>query len=418
MNKKYYITLLTVSFLVFVITKYKPHEHPQVKVVKEYIIQKVSYENTESIKTVNKMGCYDKPLDQKIYQRGEYWVMTNYIKPKMEFHCHESITYTTHGDFQFLDNLPPLVERWLGPVSIALHAPGDDFKDTLESMLYFRECTSNMIREYVSFHVYFHNKHLPKEIPSFEKISQLTYDCKGGPPIVKKSSQMYKTKKNLLYPVNVGRNIAREAAQTHYIFASDIELYPSPNIIPKFLAMIEKNEGPLQSKNKVFPIPIFEIKEDQAVPETKTALQGMLRKKTAIPFHKFVCSWCHNIPKAREWEKAAEGKNMEVFHVAKRQGPYKSWEPIYIGTNDEPLYDERLSWEGKRDKMTQGYVLCVKDYDFLILNNAFLVHRPGIKKYHNDPGRNKISSQTNRLIGSRIFPEIKRLYGSRKGCIV
>ena len=31
-----------------------------------------------------------------------------------------------------------------------------------------------------------------------------------------------------MYPVNVGRNIARETATTHFILASDIELYPNP----------------------------------------------------------------------------------------------------------------------------------------------------------------------------------------------
>lgn len=59
---------------------------------------------------------------------------------------------------------------------------------------------------------------------------------------------MYKAQKKLLYPVNVGRNVARETAQTHYILPSDIELYPSPNIIEKFLAMIADNSGPLLSK--------------------------------------------------------------------------------------------------------------------------------------------------------------------------
>jgi len=29
------------------------------------------------------------------------------------------------------------------------------------------------------------------------------------------------------------------------------------------------------------------------------------------------------------------------------------WEPIYIGTHADPHYDERLSWEGKSDKMPQ-----------------------------------------------------------------
>jgi hypothetical protein len=63
------------------------------------------------------------------------------------------------------------------------------------------------------------------------------------------SSQLYKAQKKLLYPVNVGRNIARDAALTHFILASDIELYPNPGLVHKFLEMIARNEGPLKRKN-------------------------------------------------------------------------------------------------------------------------------------------------------------------------
>lgn len=47
---------------------------------------------------------------------------------------------------------------------------------------------------------------------------------------------------------------------------------------------------------------------------------------------------------------------LDIFHIGKRIGPFVHWEPIFIGTNFEPLYDERLSWEGKSDKMTQVYI--------------------------------------------------------------
>jgi hypothetical protein len=39
--------------------------------------------------------------------------------------------------------------------------------------------------------------------------------------------------------------------------------------------------------------------------------------------------------------------------VVRREFPYHRWEPIYIGTNQEPLYSEQLTWEGQQDKMTQ-----------------------------------------------------------------
>ena len=68
---------------------------------------------------------------------------------------------------------------------------------------------------------------------------------------------------------------------------------------------------------------------------------------------------------------------MRVFRVAKRYWPYDHWEPIFIGTNAEPFYDERLTWEGRGDKMTQGYQMCVLDYEFHILrlvNKYRMVH--------------------------------------------
>lgn len=44
---------------------------------------------------------------------------------------------------------------------------------------------------------------------------------------------------------------------------------------------------------------------------------------------------------------------MEVFYVGKREGKFSHWEPIFIGTHSDAYYDDRLSWEGKKDKMTQ-----------------------------------------------------------------
>lgn len=66
----------------------------------------------------------------------------------------------------------------------------------------------------------------------------------------------------------------------------------------------------------------------------------------------------------------------------------------------------------------QGYALCVLNYDFLILDNAFLVHKPGIKVFKKDVRRAMLAGKTNQLIKKIIFPELKIIYGSRKGCAV
>lgn len=106
---------------------------------------------------------------------------------------------------------------------------------------------------------------------------------------------------------------------------------------------------------------------------------------------------------------------MRIFSTTKRQGKFKHWEPIYIGTQEEPYYDERLSWEGKSDKMTQGYILCILDYQFALLSDAFLCHRPGIKTMK-EAVRRELEKKSWDLIKTTIAPEIKAIYGERRGC--
>ncbi|XP_051172308.1 beta-1,4-glucuronyltransferase 1-like [Leptopilina boulardi] len=365
--------------------------------------------------------CREKSLEHRISQRGDYWVLYNYVPMNMFVHCWETITYSTHADYTFFDNLEPLLDRWRAPISIALHAPGTDFQPTIDSIQYARSCGSPLVSQLVTFHIYFSSKHMPKAIPSRSKILSEQYNCSLTAPWINVPvSKLYKTDKRLLYPVNLGRNIARESALTHYVLASDIELYPSPNLPAKFLEMIRKNKQPalLKPNPKVFVLSIFEVTKTAQPPTNKTVLLQMLKSGQAIPFHKKVCPGCHNIPKSKEWQDAPETENLNIFHVGKRAGVFIHWEPIFIGTDNDPLYDERLSWEGRSDKMTQGYALCVLDYDFLILDNAFLVHRPGIKIYKKDARRDMLTAKTNQLIRKIIVPELKVLYGTRKGCAI
>ncbi|KAJ2946527.1 hypothetical protein O0L34_g12581 [Tuta absoluta] len=384
-------------------------------------------ENILTMPTLNQLktllGCNDRDFTSQTLQRGEFWVLKNYIQAEHgNLMCHESITYTTHASYEFLDNVPPLVERWLAPVSLAIFAPGSDFEPTVQSIRYLRDCLGNThIKEYVTFHLFFSYKHMPpQQVPQVSSFLSKTFNCSETPPYKKTNFTTYMKKNNLLYPVNVARNIARDAALTHFVLPSDIELYPSPNLIPKFLNMIARNEGPLPTRTnpRVFPLTLFEVAANAKVPSTKTELLHMLSTKTAIPFHKFVCPSCHNIPQAQQWMNAKETNQMSVFHVGKRRGKHVNWEPIYIGTHQDPYYDERLSWEGKKDKMTQGYVLCVKDYDFMILNNAFLIHKPGIKRYQKEAKRDTLAGKQAAFVRTRIGPELKKLYGIRNGCAI
>ena len=68
--------------------------------------------------------------------------------------------------------------------------------------------------------------------------------------------------------------------------------------------------------------------------------------------------------------------------------------------------------------MAQGYKLWLLNYQFHILDNAFLIHWPGIKTnktLRSAINKKKIDTQ-NEMLKKTIFPEIKKLYGVKKGC--
>lgn len=62
--------------------------------------------------------------------------------------------------------------------------------------------------------------------------------------------------------------------------------------------------------------------------------------------------------------------------------------------------------------------LCLMDYDFMILSDAFLIHRPGIKTPAENSkltDRTKVSAQ-GKLIDGQIIPGIKAIFGNNSEC--
>lgn len=59
-----------------------------------------------------RIDCRDRDYRSEILQRGSYWVLNNFMRAEHgRLRCFESVTYTTHADYTFLENLQPLLER-------------------------------------------------------------------------------------------------------------------------------------------------------------------------------------------------------------------------------------------------------------------------------------------------------------------
>lgn len=107
------------------------------------------------------IDCQDRERHFSYSQRGSYWILNHYVPAEKAYHCNESITYTTHGDITFLDNIVPLTRRWDGPLSVAVYTPGSDYESAIRSMAYLRQCTGPDIRQRVSFHLVLDERHFP-----------------------------------------------------------------------------------------------------------------------------------------------------------------------------------------------------------------------------------------------------------------
>lgn len=58
------------------------------------------------------IDCVDGDNPSESLQRSGHWILKNYVRGDTgRVRCFESITYTTHADYTFLDNLQPLLER-------------------------------------------------------------------------------------------------------------------------------------------------------------------------------------------------------------------------------------------------------------------------------------------------------------------
>ena len=137
-------------------------------------------------------------------------------------------------------------------------------------------------------------------------------------------------------------------------------------------------------------------------------------------FHFNTCYKCQRIPNFYHWIVSdLHEKQMRIFDSWKRSYLQKYMEPIYVASKSSllPAFDERLSWEGQRDKMLQAYEMCLADFTFSVLNNGYAIHR-GIKTLSPlekfDPDE-KIGRQ-NEIIYREIVPELHAKYGHRSNC--
>ncbi|CAH1159885.1 unnamed protein product [Phaedon cochleariae] len=184
------------------------------------------------------------------------------------------------------------------------------------------------------------------------------------------------------YPINTLRNIGLKNVHTPYVFLADIDFLPSKNLY-EILCKYITSMGSL--KKKALIVPAFEIaKYGGQIPSEKKQLLSELDDKSVIPFLSNIWAPGHSPTDYDNWKTSSE--------------PYKvkwavDYEPYIVVRSDVVAYDERFVGFGW-NKVSHIMELEAQNYQFIVLPDVFIVHKPHTPSY--DIGRFR-NSATYRL---------------------
>lgn len=239
------------------------------------------------------------------------------------------ITIVVHLSMDRFRALDELASHWLGPMSVALYLNEMDislFNELLQTTEYLSK------RKNVGFHLVFR-------------------DFGSN------------------YPINRLRNIALNNAITPYVFMTDVDFLPTPNLYAYLKSVIKKmndDDGRESLGGLALVIPAFENNEYKfEYPNGKGELIKQMDLGTISIFRDSI------------WPQGQAATDYERWKVATK--PYKiDWKPEYepfIVTNvNVTRYDERFNGFGW-NKVEHIMKLAALGYQFYVLPEAFLVHQ-------------------------------------------
>ena len=227
------------------------------------------------------------------------------------------VTWVTQMTTDRLGIFKTMLERWSGPVSVALYSQdvARDVKD-IEPFL-----------DRVDFHI---------------------VGASQG-----------------LYPVNTLRNVALNNARTDFVILADVDFVPAEGSYEAAKAFVaDLIAGGRHAEKKVYVLPAFEIDgADQTVPKDFEALQKMGPRIHQVHIDKGR-DIAHKYTDYARWMRATSP------YKAAYQFPY---EPYVLAPRFIPRYDVRFFGYGN-DKASHNYELNAAGFEFFVLPRQFVVH--------------------------------------------
>ncbi|CAB1422267.1 unnamed protein product [Pleuronectes platessa] len=340
---------------------------------------------------------------------GQYRVYKNLIQSDSSSNQKPGsvvLALATHTTINNLHHLDSLLDRWHHPLSVALFAHGPDVKFAT-ALVYALSFFCPQVQALVDFHLVC----LSGETASFPEQDHEHFegleDCSSVFSRLETHRDQFKNyaiSGNVSYPNNLLRNVARGGTESSYVLVLDMDMMPSADLHPQFLAMISGREA---AGDEVFVLPAFEIRHARKMPATKPELVQLYQVGEVRPFYEELCSRCQAPTNYSRW---VNSQVRGVLEVAYTLGWVDPWEPFYIGPNLVPLYDENFKQYGF-NRISQACELHVAGYRFSVLSSAFVVHR-GFKVQGEFHARKDEENKRNRVLFRSFKEGLKTKYPS------
>ncbi|XP_028565332.1 beta-1,4-glucuronyltransferase 1 [Podarcis muralis] len=340
---------------------------------------------------------------------GQYRVYRDMVRGSWEGERSPDVVLVTHTSLGNLHHAQRLAERWRGPMSVALFAPGAAEVRLATALVYALAALCAPVRQLVRLHLVCHADQAASfpELPDRGEFSRL----QACGDVFAKLARVAAGRRNYAldaanasYPNNLLRNVARGAVGGHWMLAVDMDMVPSEGLREDFLALpgtaAEETPG-------VFVVPAFEIRHTRRIPGTKTELLQLYQVGEIRPFYEELCPRCQAPTNYSHWLNLPVGGPLRVAYEVEWRDP---WEPFYIGASSVPPYDERFKQYGF-NRISQACELHVAGYRFSVLSNAFLVHK-GFKVASEFHAQKDAENQRNKLLFRQFKQELKTRYPS------
>lgn len=239
------------------------------------------------------------------------------------------VTFVVHLSLDRLQVLDQLAMHWSGPISAAI---------------YLSELETNLL------------------MMSIEGSNNLNHRKNIGYHLVFRDY-------GFNYPINRLRNIALNNVLTPYVFLSDIDFLPSINLyeyLKRSISDLSTHQGKDPLEQRALVIPAFEnLQYKFDFPLSKAELLKQINLGSISMFREQIWPQGHAPTQYGKWKVSTK--------------PYKvdwkpEYEPFIVTSKNVPRFDERFVGFGW-NKVEHIMLLAALNYEFLVLPEAFVIHK-------------------------------------------